>query len=96
MNTKYKLLQKCILFDLIGMSSYFIPVAGSFLDLLWAPFASAQMTKMFPGRKGKIAALIVFLEEISMFDFIPTFTLMWVYTYVWKKENTFVKLELQG
>ncbi len=90
MNTnKYKLLRRGIFYDLIGMASYFIPFIGPFLDLLWAPFAASQMTKMYPGKKGKIAAVIVFLEELSPgFDFIPTFTLTWLYVFVWKKEKT--------
>ena len=42
---------------------------------------------MYPGRKGKLASVLVFLEEILPgTDIIPTFTLMYLYTYVWKKE----------
>lgn len=86
--TKYKLLKKGILYDLIGMSSTFIPVVGPFLDLIWAPIAANKMSNMYKGNEGKIASVIVFLEEILPFtDFIPTFTLMWLYTFVWKKEK---------
>jgi len=95
MSDKYKLLRKGILYDLIGMSSYFIPVVGPFLDLLWAPFAASQMTKMYPGTRGKIASVIVFLEELSPgLDVVPTFTLTWLYVFVWKGEKT-VRPELQ-
>ena len=35
-----------------------------------------------------LASIIVFIEEIlPSLDFIPTFTLMWLYTFVWKKEE---------
>lgn len=89
MNDKYKLLRKGIFYDLIGMASYFIPVVGPFLDLLWAPFAASQMTKMYPGTRGKVAAVIVFLEELSPgLDVIPTFTLTWLYVFVLKGEKT--------
>ena len=89
MSDKYKLLRKGILYDLIGMASYFIPVVGPFLDLLWAPFAASQMTKMYPGTRGKVAGVIVFLEELSPgLDIIPTFTLTWLYVFVWKGEKT--------
>jgi hypothetical protein len=89
MSEKYKLLRKGIFFDLIGMATYFIPGVGPFLDLLWAPFAASQMTKMYPGTRGKIAAVIVFLEELSPgLDVIPTFTLTWLYVFVWKGEKT--------
>ncbi|MCF6306688.1 MAG: hypothetical protein L3J09_01905 [Flavobacteriaceae bacterium] len=88
MNTqKNKLLKKGILLDAIGMATMLIPVAGTIIDLLWAPYAAKKMTEMYPGKKGKIASVIVFLEElIPGLDFIPTFTLMWLYTFVWGKQ----------
>lgn len=86
-NSKNKLLRKGILLDLIGMSTMFIPVAGTIIDLLWAPYAAKQMNDMYKGKQGKIASVIVFIEEIIPgLDFIPTFTLMWLYTFVWKKQ----------
>ena len=87
-NQKNKLLRKSILLDLIGMSTMFIPFAGPFIDLLWAPYAAKQMSDMYEGKKGKIASIIVFIEEIMPgLDFIPTFTLMWLYTFVWKEQD---------
>jgi len=86
-NSKNKLLRKGIVLDLIGMSTMFIPFAGPFLDLIWAPYAAKQMNDMYEGRQGKIASVIVFIEEILPgLDFIPTFTFMWLYTFVWKKQ----------
>jgi hypothetical protein len=80
---KYKLLRQGILYDAIGMASSLIPVVGPFLDILWAPYAAKKMTDMYQGNTGKVAAVVVFLEEILPFtDFVPTFTLMWIYTYV--------------
>ena len=87
-NQKNKLLRKSILLDLIGMSTMFIPFAGPFIDLLWAPYAAKQMSSMYKGKKGKIASIIVFIEEIMPgLDFIPTFTLMWLYNFVWKEQD---------
>lgn len=87
-NSKKNLLQKGIILDLIGMSTMFIPFAGAFIDLLWAPYAAKQMSMMYKGSEGKIASVIVFLEElVPGLDFIPTFTLMWIYTFVWKKQH---------
>jgi len=84
---KYKLLRKGIILDLISMSTAFIPIAGTLIDFIWAPYAAKQMNDMYEGKKGKIAAIIVFIEEIIPgLDVIPTFTLMWVYTFVWIKE----------
>ncbi|RXG16181.1 hypothetical protein DSM03_103367 [Leeuwenhoekiella aestuarii] len=79
----YNLLLKGVLFDLIGMLTMAIPVVGPFLDLAWAPYAAKQMGQMYPGRNGKIASILVFIEEILPFtDIIPSFTLMWIYTYL--------------
>lgn len=84
----YNLLIKGILFDLIGMATMSIPVIGPFLDLAWAPFAAKKMSEMYPGRNGKLAYILVFIEEILPFtDIIPSFTLMWVYTYLIKTQR---------
>lgn len=85
---KYKLLKKGIIYDLIGMATMGIPLVGPFLDFIWAPYAARKMKQMYPGKQGKIAAIIVFIEEIMPYtDIIPTFTLMWLYTFVWKGES---------
>lgn len=84
---KNKLLLKGIVYDVVGMATMAIPLVGPFLDIAWAPYASKKMSEMYPGKKGKIASVLVFIEEILPFtDFIPTFTLMWLYTFVWKRE----------
>ena len=68
------------------MSTLFIPIAGTLIDLIWAPYAAKQMNDMYEGKKGKIVFIIVFIEEIIPgLDVIPTFTLMWLYTFVWIK-----------
>lgn len=84
---KYKLLRQSILMDLGGMITSFIPVIGPFLDILWAPFAAKKMNDMYKGTSGKVATIAVFLEEILFFDLLPTFTLMWLYTFVLSSEK---------
>ncbi|WP_397446963.1 hypothetical protein [Polaribacter sp. R77954] len=82
MNKKYKKLIYSIVLDAIG----FIPIP--FIDIAWAPFSGYLMTKMYSGTKGKVAGIISFFEEIfPLSDIIPTFTLMWIYTYIIKKEE---------
>lgn len=82
-STKYKMLAKGLVYDALGMSTMMLPGLGTVIDLFWAPFAASRMSKMYPGKKGKIASVIVFLEElIPNLDFIPTFTLMWIYTFI--------------
>lgn len=80
MNKKYQKLILGILLDAIG----FITIIP--FDVVWAPVSGYIMTKMYEGTKGKIAGFISFLEEIIPgIDVIPTFTIMWIYTYLIKK-----------
>lgn len=77
-----------LLFDGIGMLSLLFPGVGAALDLVWAPVAGWLMTRMYPGKSGRAAAFITFVEEILPgLDIIPTFTLMWVYTFLLKKKE---------
>jgi len=72
---KYKLLAFSLVLDAIG----FIP----FIDIIWAPLSGYLMTKLYKGQMGKLAGVFTFIEEILPgTDFIPTFTLMWLYTFV--------------
>ncbi|GAA4230664.1 hypothetical protein GCM10022291_01360 [Postechiella marina] len=80
---KYKKLGLSILFDALGYVSFIIPGFGEFTDVIWAPASVWLMTKLYKGKTGKIAAGISFVEEMAPgIDVIPTFTLMWLYTYV--------------
>ena len=88
MNKKYKKLALSVFLDIIGL----IPIP--FLDLVWAPISGFLMTKIYKGRNGKIAGIVSFLEEILPLDIIPTFTLMWLYIYVFKKEGSQKKEEI--
>jgi hypothetical protein len=83
MDGKYKKLFWGVLLDGIGMMSLALPGLGEFLDIIWAPVAGWFMTRMYSGRQGKIAGVVAFLEELLPgLDIIPSFTLMWVYTYL--------------
>ncbi|MCR8669133.1 hypothetical protein NO995_15715 [Aestuariibaculum sp. M13] len=85
--SKYKKLLLGILFDAIGYVSFIIPGIGEFSDIVWAPLSGWLMTKLYKGKAGKVAGVITFVEEaLPGLDVIPTFTLMWLYTYVLKKE----------
>jgi hypothetical protein len=77
-----------ILFDFIGMLSYLIPGIAETLDIVWAPISGFLLVAMYKGCTGKVAGIIGFLEEILPFtDVIPTFTLTWIYQYIFKKEE---------
>ncbi|WP_339840360.1 hypothetical protein [uncultured Maribacter sp.] len=84
-NKKYKQLLMGLLFDGIGMLSFVIPFVGEFSDIVWAPLSGYLMTRMYKGKIGQAAGIFTFVEEIVPgFDIIPSFTLMWLYTYVFK------------
>lgn len=81
---KLKLLAISLLCDAMGYVSLIFPL----FDFIWAPLSAYLMTKLYKGKEGKIAAIISFIEEALPFlDVIPTFTLMWIYTYVLKTKT---------
>ncbi|NJB69737.1 hypothetical protein GGR42_000199 [Saonia flava] len=74
-----------LLFDALGMLSFAIPGIGEFSDIIWAPLAAWLMTRMYKGKIGQAAGLVTFVEElIPGLDIIPSFTIMWLYTYIFK------------
>ena len=82
MNKKYIKLVLSLVLDVIGFFTVFP------LDLFWAPVSGYLMTRMYKGTVGKAAGVISFLEEVIPFsDIIPTFTIMWVYIHVIKKDQ---------
>lgn len=82
--SKNKKLLLGLLFDALGYVSFIFPP----FDFVWAPASAWLMTKLYKGKKGKIAAAISFVEEALPFlDVIPTFTLMWIYTFVLSSEK---------
>ena len=89
MKGKYRKLFLGLLLDGIGMLSLALPGLGEFLDLIWAPVAGWIMVRMYPGRKGKIAGVIAFLEELLPgLDVIPSFTMMWVYIFLLDRKKS--------
>lgn len=90
---KYKKLALSILLDAVGYVSFLIPGIGEFSDIVWAPASAYFMTKLYKGKTGKIAAVVSFIEEaVPGLDIIPTFTLMWLYTYVIKTKETILEV----
>lgn len=75
----------CLLMDIIGYATYSIPVLGELGDIVWAPVSAIIFYRMFGGWKGAFGGLFNFAEEILPFtDFIPSFTLMWIWQFLKK------------
>eukprot|EP00636_Phaeomonas_parva_P008758 CAMPEP_0118854398 /NCGR_PEP_ID=MMETSP1163-20130328/2602_1 /TAXON_ID=124430 /ORGANISM="Phaeomonas parva, Strain CCMP2877" /LENGTH=416 /DNA_ID=CAMNT_0006787113 /DNA_START=213 /DNA_END=1463 /DNA_ORIENTATION=+ len=78
---KYNRLYMSITIDIIGGSSYLLPLIGEVGDLAWAPMQALLVNAMFR-RSSKYAAYFSFAEEILPFtDIIPTATLAWLRMY---------------
>lgn len=90
--SKNKKLVLGLVLDALGYLSFIFPL----MDIVWAPLSGYLMTKLYKGKPGKIAGIITFIEEALPFvDVIPTFTLMWLYTYVFvkKPKETIIEVE---
>ncbi len=85
-SNKYVRLLICLLMDGVGMLSYILPGIGEAMDIVWAPVATYIMYKMFGDRlEGKIGSFLTLIEELSIgLDFIPTFTITWIFRYLVK------------
>ncbi len=79
MKKKYKMLIWSIVLDGIGLLSYWVPVVGEGIDMVWAPAAGWVFYKMYGGKVGIIGGVVTMLEEVFPFsDILPTFTIGWL------------------
>ena len=86
----------CITMDLLGYASYALPFLGEFSDIIWAPVSAFIFYKTFGGWKGAFGGLFNFFEEILPgLDFIPSFTITWVWKYFAGKEKISAGLQVQ-
>ncbi len=86
-------IQFCLLMDAIGCIPFLIPVIGEAFDIMWAPVSAIIFYFAFGGRKAMFGAAFSFVEEIVPFmNFIPTFSIAWLWQkYMLKKpDNTIV------
>lgn len=86
---KILMLVLSIVFDIVGVLTYFLPGIGEGFDLAWAPIAGFVMYVMYGGFLGVFGGMFVFLEELVPFtDIIPGFLIMWVVKYVFMAKKT--------
>jgi hypothetical protein len=78
----------CIVMDLLGYATYAIPVLGELGDLVWAPLSAFIFFRTFGGWKGAFGGIFNFIEEILPgLDFIPTFTITWLWQEFSKRKS---------
>ena len=78
----------CIVMDVIGYATYAVPVLGELGDIFWAPLSALIFFKTFGGWKGAFGGIFNFVEEILPgMDFIPTFTITWIWQALRKPQN---------
>jgi hypothetical protein len=78
----------CIFMDIIGYATYAVPVIGEVADVLWAPISAIIFFMSFGGWKGAFGGLFNFVEEmLPGTDFIPTFTITWLWKYFSSKQQ---------
>ena len=79
----------CLVMDIIGYATYTVPVLGEFGDIIWAPISAIIFFITFGGWKGAFGGIFNFVEEILPgTDFIPSFTLMWVWQKMRNRQAT--------
>lgn len=95
LNLKYNRQKKThlvisIIVDLLGMVSYLIPVLGEVTDIIYAPISGIAIFLIYKQNvtAGILGGLFGASEELFLGDFIPTATLMWIYTYKMNNEKT--------
>ena len=80
-----------IILDVLGMTTYLIPLLGEAGDIIFAPFYGLAIfimyrRKIFPAVAGGFAGTVE--ELLPGTDIIPTATIMWIFTYIMRKEST--------
>jgi hypothetical protein len=76
----------CLVMDLIGYATFAIPLFGEILDVIWAPISAIIFMISFGGWKGALGGVGNFIEELLPgTDFIPSFTIMWLFQNMQRK-----------
>ena len=94
---KNKTLIYSLLIDALGMLSYFLPVLGDIVDIVWAPVSGLLIYQLYKKRLGTIGGIAGFIEEIApQTDIIPTASILWFIKFVLNKEKTLQELKNQN
>lgn len=82
--------------DVLGYATYALPLVGELADIVWAPISALVFFRMFGGWKGAFGGVFAFAEELLPgLDFIPTFTLAWLWrAFSTKQKDEFNHLQM--
>ncbi len=70
-----------VLIDLVGSSSYLLPILGEGFDLAWAPLSMILVGAMYDGVVPNLKYVALVEELLPFTDVIPTATLGWLREY---------------
>lgn len=75
----------CVLIDVVGDSSFFLPGIGELEDVVWAPMSSLALKVLFDSNA--IAVIDFIKEALPGTDFVPVATLSWAILYLLPSQN---------
>jgi hypothetical protein len=79
---KYARLLTGLAVDLVGMSSYALPLLGESTDLVFGPLSGIACWLLYRKTLGGLGGVFGLLEELGPgTDIVPTLTLVWLYKY---------------
>ena len=87
-----------LVIDAVGMLSYLIPFLGEATDFVYGPVSGIIIYMMYKENPavGIIGGLFGAGEEMFVADFVPTATLLWLYTYKLNGDKTFKQYNLSN
>jgi hypothetical protein len=75
-------LMTSLLIDLIGSSSYLLPVVGEAMDLFWAPAQTILIMAMYDPTSPNLKYVSFFEEALPFTDIVPSATIGWTLQYL--------------
>ena len=93
---KYARLLAGLAVDLVGMSSYALPLVGESTDLVFAPLSGLACWLLYGKTLGGLGGVFGALEEWGPgTDVIPTLTLVWLYKYGLRGDKSLAEFEAE-
>ncbi len=74
----------CLLLDVVGAATYFLPGVGELFDVVYAPIQATVAWSFFGGESwGKVWTGVALAEELlPFFDIFPSMTVGWMMKYL--------------